>query len=243
MKWQGDGYVLSVRPHGETSAILNVFTREHGRHAGLVRGGRSRRLRPVLQAGNKVHVEWNARLSEHLGMFSVEPLDSRAGLLMQDRHSLAGLNAMTGLCIAALPERQSYKPLYEIVTHLLAYLDNAEIWPAIYVRFEMTLLNVLGYGLDLESCAATGVTEDLHYISPRSGRAVSEAAAAPWRDKLLPLPAFLRGEGAPSSKDIRNGLELTGYFLKSRVFHAHNRDVPEARRTLVKQLEKMLMPS
>ncbi len=243
MQWEGDGFVLSVRPHGETSAILNVLTREQGRHAGLVRGGRSRRLRPVLQTGNKVHVSWNARLSEHLGMFSVELIEARAGLYMQNRLSLAGLNAVSSLCMQALAERQPYERLYDVVAHVLDHLNDAEIWPALYVRFEMCLLDVLGYGLDLESCAATGSTENLTYVSPRSGRAVSAEAAEPWKHKLLPLPGFLSAKGAPGQEDILQGLELTGYFLRSRVFHAQNKDMPEARQTLLAQLSRYLTPS
>jgi len=229
MKWSADGYILSVRPHGETSAIINVFTKEKGRHAGIVRGGRSRRLRPVLQAGNQVTVNWNARLSEHLGVFTVEAIDARAAVLMQDRTSLSGLNAVSALCMQALPERQPYPKLYDVFEILMAQLHDVDVWPALYVRFEITLLQALGYGLDLSKCAATGSTENLTHVSPRSGRAVCEAAAEPYLDKLLILPPFVHGANTVKSGDIIDGLTLSGVFLKTRVFHSQNRDMPEAR--------------
>jgi len=236
MKWSADGYILSVKPHGETSAIINVLTKEKGRHAGIVRGGRSRRLRPVLQPGNQVSVNWNARLSEHLGMYSVEALDARAALLMQNRSSLAGLNAISALCMQALPEREPHSKLYDVFGILMAQLHDIDVWPALYVRFELALLQALGYGLDLSSCAATGSLESLTHVSPRSGRAVCADAAEPYLDKLLILPPFLKGENKVTEGDIAAGLELTGAFLKGRVFYAHNRDIPEARGRMVRAL-------
>jgi len=232
MKWAADGYVLSVKSHGETSAIINVLTKEKGRHAGIVRGGRSRRLRPVLQPGNKVTVNWNARLSEHLGVFTVEALDARAAILMQDRLSLAGLNAITAVCMQALPEREAHPKLYDVFEILVGQLHDIDVWPALYVRFEMALLQALGYGLDLSKCAATGTTESLTHVSPRSGRAVSTGAAEPYLDKLLVLPPFLRGQNKVEEGDIIDGLILSGTFLKTRVFHTYNRDIPEARSRL-----------
>lgn len=238
MKWAADGYILSVKSHGETSAIINVLTKEHGRHAGIVRGGRSRRLRPVLQPGNQVSVNWNARLPEHLGMYSVEAIDARAAIFMQDRASLAGLNAITALCVQALPERQPHPKLYDVFEILMAQLHDIDVWPALYVRFEMALLQALGYSLDLSECAATGSTENLTHVSPRSGRAVSAGAAEPYLDKLLILPPFLRGQNKIQDGDILAGLTLSGSFLKIRVFHNHNRDMPEARTRMVRVLIK-----
>lgn len=229
MKWAADGYILSVRPHGETSAIINVFTKEKGRHAGIVRGGRSRRLRPVLQPGNQVTVNWNARLSEHLGVFTVEALDARAAILMQNRTSLAGLNAVSALCMQVLPEREPHSKLYDVFEILMGQLHDIDVWPALYVRFEMALLQALGYGLDLSECAATGSTENLNYVSPRSGRAVCTQAAEPYLDKLLILPPFLRGQNKIEDGDLEAGLTLSGTFLRTRVFHTHNRDIPESR--------------
>ncbi len=236
MNWDADGYILSVQPHGETSAIIHVLTRDKGRHAGMVRGGRSRRLRPVLQPGNQVSLHWNARLSEHLGVFTVEAIDARAAILMQGRASLAGLNAVSALCMQALPEREAHPNLYDMFEILMAQLHDIDVWPALYVRFEMAILQALGYGLDLSQCAATGATENLTHVSPRSGRAVCAGAAQPYLDKLLPLPPFLKGENKVSDGDIEHGLALSGYFLKSRVFYAVNKDLPEARGRMIRAL-------
>jgi len=236
MKWQADGYIVSVRPHGETSAIINVLTKDQGRHAGLVRGGRSRRMRPVLQPGNQVNVAWNARLPEHLGTFTVEALDARAAIIMQDRLSLAALNAVCALSVQALPEREPHPKLYDVFEILLAQLDDPGVWPAIYVRFEIGLLMALGYGLDLSECAATGTKDNLTHVSPRSGRAVCAGAAEPYLDKLLPLPAFLQGQNSLGAGDITDGLALSEYFLKTRIFHNQHKDIPEARTRMVEML-------
>jgi DNA repair protein RecO (recombination protein O) len=232
MEWAEEGYILAVKPHGETSALLNVFTKSRGRHAGLVRGGRSRRLRPVLQPGNKVSLRWNARLSEHLGSFNVEAVDAHAASIMQDRLSLAALNSLSALTISALPEREAHPHLFAGFEILLQNIMDVDIWPALYVRFEIALLEAVGYGLDFSTCAATGSTENLTHVSPRSGRAVSTGAAQPYLDKMLTLPAFLRGGGQVEADDIANGLALSGYFLKSRIFYAINKDIPEARNRL-----------
>lgn len=236
MNWESTGYVLSVQPHGETSAIINVLTKDKGRHAGMVRGGRSRRMRPVLQPGNQISLNWNARLSEHLGVFTTEAIDARAAILMQERSSLAGLNAISALCMQALPEREPHPKLYDVFEILMAQLHDIAVWPAIYVRFEMALLDALGYGLDLSTCAATGTTENLTHVSPRSGRAVCAGAAEPYLDKLLKLPPFLQGQNKVADGDIENGLTLSGYFLKTRVFYAVNRDLPTARGRMIEVL-------
>ena len=237
MDWSGEGYILSVKPHGETSAIVHVFTNEQGCHAGLVRGGRSRRQRPTLQAGNKVTVRWHARLSDHLGNFTLEPLDARAALIMEARLSLSALNAITAVTKAALPEREAYPKLYKGLEVLLDNLLDVEIWPALFIRYEIALLEALGYGLDFSNCAATGTTENLTHISPRSGRAVCAKAAEPYADKLLSLPKFLLGKHGVQQADISDGIALSGYFLASRIFHPINKDIPSARYRLIEELK------
>jgi len=236
MDWSEEGYILSVKPHGETSAIINVMTRSRGRHAGLVRGGRSRRMRPVLQPGNKVSATWKARLSEHLGSFDIEAIDARAAIFMDNRFSLAGLNSISSLSMAALPEREPHTNLFDVFEILLDNLHDNDVWPALYIRYELALLQALGYGLDLSSCAATGDTTDLTHVSPRSGRAVSEAAAQPYLDKLIPLPEFMISSTRLQEGDIEAGLDLTGYFLESRVFHAINKEMPAERSRLAEIL-------
>jgi DNA repair protein RecO (recombination protein O) len=236
MDWTEDGYILSVKAHGETSAIINVLTKQYGRHAGLVRGGRSRRMRPVLQPGNKINVRWHARLSEHLGSFDVEAVDARAAIFMDDRLSLTGLNAISALTMAALPEREPHKNLFQVFEILLENLHDIDIWPAIYIRYELALLQALGYGLDLSTCAATGTTENLTHVSPRSGRAVCQTAAKPFLEKLIPLPEFLNGTNRLQEGDIEAGLDLTGFFIESRIFHAMNKETPPERARLVELL-------
>ncbi|WP_409433883.1 DNA repair protein RecO [Litorimonas sp. RW-G-Af-16] len=238
MDWQAEGFILSTRKHGETSAIIDVFTREHGRHLGLVRGGVSRRMRPVLQPGNLVKVEWRGRLSEHLGNYTVEAVNSRAAELMEDRLSLAGLNALSAMCRELIPEREPFPELWDVFSIVVNALDQPEIWPALYVRWEAGLLSALGYGLDLSSCAATGANDQLTHVSPRSGRAVSASAAEPYLDKLLRLPPFMRGQSHVTPEDIADGLKLTGYFLETRVQWNINKTLPEARQQMIERLNK-----
>jgi len=220
MDWASEGYILSVRKHGETSAIIDVFTPDKGRHLGLVRGGVSRRNRSVLQPGNKVKVEWRGRLSEHLGNFTVE-----------------ALNAVCAIARECLPEREAHPNVYQAFEILIENMHDPEIWPALYVRWEAGLLTAMGYGLDLCSCAATGVNDNLTHVSPRSGRAVSASAAEPYADKLLALPAFMLGEPYVTPKDVQDGLMLTGYFLETRVQWGVNRTLPEARMRMIKRLK------
>ena len=238
MDWTSEGYILSVRKHGETSAIIDVLTPDRGRHLGLVRGGVSRRSRPVLQPGNKVKINWRGRLSEHLGSYTVEPLLARAAELMEDRLSLAGLNSACAVARECLPERESHPDVYAAFEVLLSNLDNHDIWPALYVQWEAGLLTAMGYGLDLRSCAATGKNDNLTYVSPRSGRAVSASAAAPYKDKLLALPPFMLGQPFASKDDVENGLALTGYFLETRIQWGVNKTLPEARGRMVEQIRK-----
>ena len=236
MEWTDSGIVLSVRPHGETGSILEALTRVHGRHLGLIRGGASRKFRPVLQSGNTLQLHWRARLSEHLGNFAAELLTSRAGTLFDRRDALTGLNAFTSVASAALPERVSHEPVFEAAEVLLDTMATGEFldWAPLYVRWEAGLLDELGFGLDLSACAATGARDDLKYVSPRSGRAVSAAAAKPYEDRLLALPAFLLGsQGATASlQDIDAGLRLTGHFLAQRVLAPHNQGIPAGRARL-----------
>ena len=238
MDWRDEGVLLAVRRHGETSSIIEVFTLGHGRHAGIVHGGASRRLAPLLQPGAQLDVTWRARLDEHLGSYAVEPLRSRAAL-MADRLALAGLNSICALLTFLLPEREAHGALYGATIGLLDRIGAGEGWAVDYLRWELGLLEEMGYGLDLSSCALTGSRDDLAYVSPKSGRAVAREAAGEWVDRLLPLPACLLGQGPAGAGDIADGLRLTGYFLEHRIApELGSRPLPEARRRLVTLLSR-----
>lgn len=238
MDWRDEGVLLAVRRHGETSSIIEVFTLAHGRHAGIVHGGASRRLAPLLQPGAQLDVTWRARLDEHLGSYAVEPLRSRAAL-MSDRLALAGLNSICALLTFLLPEREAHGALYGATIGLLDRIGAGEGWAVDYLRWELGLLEEMGYGLDLSSCALTGSRDDLAYVSPKSGRAVAREAAGEWVDRLLPLPACLLGQGPAGAGDIADGLRLTGYFLEHRIApELGSRPLPEARRRLVTLLSR-----
>ena len=245
MDWKDEGIVLSAHKHGESAAIVTLLTREHGRHAGLVRGGAGKRARGIYQPGNHVMAHWRARLAEHLGSYQCELTSAPAAHLLDDRLRLAGLSAACALTEAALPEREPHGVLFEMFAALLAALDR-EDWPVLYVRWELDLLRELGFGLDLSSCAATGRNDQLAYVSPKSGRAVSLAAGEPYRHALLTLPAFLlNGEGAKSAgkggetaTGVSDGLTLTGYFLEHYVFAPNNRGLPAARQRLAERLAR-----
>jgi DNA repair protein RecO (recombination protein O) len=233
MEWNDDAIVLSSRAHGENGAILELLTRDHGRHAGLVRGGASRRVKPTLQPGNSVHVQWRARLEEHLGTFTCELARSRAGDLMDSRERLAGLNAFTAMTSAAVPEREAHAAVFlggEVLLDAMTR-EDALHWMALYIRWEVGLLEAMGFGLDLSACAATGATAGLTYVSPKSGRAVSRDGAGTYASRLFALPAFLldAGAGEPSPQEIAAGLALTGHFLLERVLQPHGRQMPPAR--------------
>lgn len=232
MQWTDEGIILSVKPHGETAAVAEIFTRAHGRHLGLVHGGRSRKLRPVLQTGNHVDATWKARLAEHLGHVLVELRRGYAAPAMEDALTLAGLSSLCALA-RLLPERDPHPGLFEVALFVLGYLDEPEVWPALMVRWELALLDELGFGLDLRSCAATGGADNLIYVSPKSGRAVSAAAGEEYRDRLLRLPAFLskgRQQGATATDDdVVAGLMLTGHFLETRVLIPREEAMPAAR--------------
>jgi len=233
MEWSDDAIVLSVRAHGETSAIVETLTREHGRHSGLVRGGASRRARALLQPGNTLHAQWRARLSEHLGNFTLDLAAARAGTMMDNRASLIGLNAFTSVASAALPEREPHASVYLAAEILLDAMmeDGFDHWAPLFVRWETGLLNDLGFGLDLSRCAVTGSVDDLLYVSPRSGRAVSREAGEGYKSRLFALPPFLLGSqnASPDAADIAAGLRLTEHFLLERVLRPHGRELPAAR--------------
>jgi DNA repair protein RecO (recombination protein O) len=232
MDWTDEGIVLSARRHGEAHAIASLLTRAHGRHAGLVHGGWGQK-RAALQPGNAVHVRWRARLSEHLGTFAVEPGTGAAARLFNDPLRLAALASACALADSALPEREPHPAVHDALGGLLAALtQDAPGWPEAYVRWEIRLLGDLGFGLDLKRCAATGTEEDLAFVSPRTGRAVSAGAAGPWREKLLPLPGFLTGGSAAGADAVAKGLALTAHFLERHVFAPHGRTLPAARRRL-----------
>ena len=236
MDWRDEGALLSVRGHGEAAAIIEVFTARHGRHAGIVRGGASRKVAPILQPGAQLDVTWRGRLEEHLGTFTVEPLRSRTGLLA-DRLALAALNAVCALLHFALPEREAHPDLYASSIDVLDRLGDGPDWPLAYLRWELLLLEELGYGLDLGSCAVTGSRDDLVYVSPKSGRAVSRGGAGDWADRLLPLPPCLLGQGPASAAEIVAGLGTTGWFLEHRLAHdLGTRPLPQARRRFVELL-------
>jgi len=234
IEWRDEGTVLAVRKHGETSVIAEVFTESHGRAAGVVRGGTSRRIAPALQPGSQVAVAWRARLEEHLGAFIVEPVRSRAAVAMGGRLPLAGLNAVVTLLSAVLPERDPHPALHARTTALLDLLDNEEVWPLAYLRWEVALLAEMGFALDLARCAVTGAREGLVHVSPRSGRAVSAAGAGDWADRMLPLPPVLRGAGDAGPDEIATALHTTGYFIENRLIRSlGDRPMPAARARLV----------
>lgn len=213
MDWSGTGILLSARPHGEHAAILEVFTPDHGRYLGVLHGGQSRRKAPMLQPGNQLALHWRARLSDHMGSFSVELERDRAASLMSDRMRLAGLSALTGVLAYALPERQALPRLYETSAHLLEVMALTPAWTLMYLQWELLLLRELGFGLDLSACAATGINDELIYVSPRTGRAVSRHGAGDWADRMLPLPPCLKGEGSAPNPEIALALSTTGHFL------------------------------
>ncbi|MBI1239305.1 MAG: DNA repair protein RecO [Alphaproteobacteria bacterium] len=233
MEWEDDAIVLAARPHGETGAIAELLTQQHGRHLGLVHGGASRRMRGMLQAGTIVRAQWKARLSEHLGALSLDVAQSRADVLMETPVALSGLQAAAGVLSASLAEREPHPPVFAALSALIALAGETEPmdWAAAYVAFEVGLLAELGFGLDLARCAVTGGHEDLAFVSPKSGRAVSRAAAAPYLDRLLKLPAFLLGTqaGHVSGEEVRQGLALTLHFLDRNVWRPHERAIPPAR--------------
>ena len=239
MEWRDHGILLSSRQHGESSAIVEVFTQEHGRHAGVVRGGTGRKLAPFLQPGAQLDVTWRARLEDHIGTFTVEPLRSRAAA-MGDRLALAGLNAVTGILSFVLPDREKHAPLYARTIQLLDLLGQNEVWPLAYLQWEVALLEEMGFGMDLSACAVSGLNDDLFYVSPRTGRAVSRLAAGEWADRLLPLPHVLLGKGDADLSEIVLALGTTGHFLNNHLAKSlGDRQIPEARQRLIDNMKRL----
>ena len=236
MEWRDQGFVLAARRHGESGAIVELLTREHGRHAGLVRGGQAPKLRAVLQPGNAVAAVWRGRLSDHLGTLVCEMLQPYAAVFLGEPGRLAALTAATALVAAALPEREPFPEVFSSIGNLLEALESAPDWAAHYVEWEQHLLAALGFGLDLGRCAVTGMATDLAYVSPRTGRAVSREAGRPYRDNLLPLPAFLWRDAPADREQIVLGLALTEHFLVHHVFAPQGRALPPARRRLAERM-------
>jgi DNA repair protein RecO (recombination protein O) len=237
MEWTEQGIVLSARRHGESAAILSLLTAGHGRHAGLVRGGTSRRQRGILEPGNLVAATWKARLEDHLGSFTVELLHNSSAAWLDDPARLAALSSACTIADQTLPEREPSDGVFDGLVRLLAAIDGPG-WPAVYVEWELALLGALGFGLDLSACAATGRNDALAYVSPRSGRAVSVSAGEPYREKLLPLPRFLIAAEPAQPADIAAGLALTGFFLERHLFAPHQRRLPDPRGRLLERMRR-----
>ncbi len=235
MEWTDDAVVLSTRRHGESGLIVMLLARRHGRHAGLARG---HKLRAALQPGTLVQARWRARLAEHLGSYALEPATSTSAPLIDDPLRLAALSAACALVEAALAERQPHPPVYDGLVAVLEALSG-DFWDAAYVQWEVGLLGALGFGLDLRRCAATGRNDELAFVSPRTGRAVSLSAGEPYRDRLLALPGFLVGRGAADPPSVAQGLELTGHFLERHLLGQSHLAVPAARQRYVERYRKM----
>ena len=235
MHWIDDAILLSARAHGETALLVTLLTREHGRHAGLVQGGQSKKHRPAWQTGTLFEIKWQARLAEHLGAVSGEARRSYAARWLDDPARLGGVSAVCAVAEACLPERVPHSAAY---AGLLALLDGfgEEHWPSLYAHWELGLLSELGFGLDLSVCAATGSVEDLVYVSPKTGRAVSRGAGEAYRDRMLALPAFLREGITRDSAEVAQALALTGFFLERHVLAPHGKALPAARSRLVDRL-------
>jgi DNA repair protein RecO (recombination protein O) len=237
MEWRDEGIVLAARPHGEGAAVVQLLTRDHGRHAGLMHGGTSRSKRGTVEPGNLVDAVWRARLNEHLGRYTIEPTRHLAAQFMDEPARLAALSAACAVVEAVIPEREPHPGLYDATRVLLDALSDTglDIWPAVYIQWELGLLQELGFGLDLTSCVSTREVEDLIYVSPRSGRAVSRTAGHPYRERMLVLPRFLRPDGrgaGADDADFADGLKLTGFFLARHAFDPLDRGLPAARERL-----------
>ncbi|MBK4216561.1 DNA repair protein RecO [Paracoccus caeni] len=236
MEWQGQGTVIARRPHGENAVIIDVLTLQHGRHSGIVPGGASQKRAAMLQPGSVLDLRWRARRDDQLGTFTAEAVRLRAGI-MGDALGLAGLNAICALLIFVLPERDPHPQLVQATEALLDAIEAGRDWSGDYLQWELRLLDEMGFGLDLTSCAVTGATEGLAYVSPRSGRAVSREGAGEWADRLLPLPAILGGAGDNRGRGLAEGLAITGHFLESRIAaELVGRPLPAARDRLVRRL-------
>ncbi len=251
MHWTDESIVLSIRKHGESSAVARLFSHHHGVFAGVVKGAHSKTNRGVIQPGNVVSATWQARLSEHLGTLKAELTDPVAAFVMQDAAKLAALSSACTLIEAAMPERHPYPKLYKQLRIFLHVLKEEEHWHEAYVRLEMAILTESGFGLDLSQCASTGVREDLVYVSPKTGRAVSREAGEPYKEKLLLLPEFLlpkalprkAGEGisvpcSPDTQETLAGLRVSGYFLDAWLLAPHGKKLPAARQRLAQMMKE-----
>ena len=238
MEWTSEGVIVSVRKYGESSVIIDTLTPSHGRHSGVVRGGASRKMAATLQPGSQVKLEWRARLEEHLGNYRVEQLESRSDMF-DDRLRLAALSSICSIITFSFPERMPLIDLYKSTLNLMDTLNSGGDWEPLYALWELQVLEEMGFGLDLTSCAVTDVTQDLIYVSPKSGRAVSRKAAGEWKDRLLPLPSFLRNKfEAASREDLLDSLKTTGHFLTTWLAESlGERQLPEARNRLIVRLE------
>jgi DNA repair protein RecO (recombination protein O) len=239
MEFEDDAFVLSARPFGETGAIVELVTRRHGKYAAHVAGAASRRMKPFLQAGARVTARFRARTADQLGSASLEPAGEGPSALFDDALALAGLAAAAAVAAGALPEREPHPGAFLGLEAFIAALADADVWPAVYVRFESGLLADLGFGLDLSKCAVTGAVDDLVYVSPRTGRAVCAAAGEPYRERLFALPPFLlSSQGGLGAGDVAAGLQITGHFLERFVFAPLNRPLPPARHWLTDRLSE-----
>lgn len=237
MEWEDEAFVLSVRTHGETGAVVELLTLERGRFAAHVAGAASRRMKPFLQPGAKVAVRYRARMADQLGSATLEPMGEGPSSLFDDPLALAGMSSAAAVAAGALPEREAHPGAFHAFEALAGAFALTDAWPAVYVRFEAGLLQELGFGLDLSKCAATGSLDDLVYVSPRTGRAVSREAGLPYHDKMLTLPPFLlSSQQRLGPGDVKAGLDLTGHFLETFVFAVFNRPLPPARMWLVDRL-------
>lgn len=230
MEWRDTGIILGIKKHGESSAIVELMTRDHGRHLGIVKGGRSRRMQPVLQPGNSVDCLWRARLDEHLGTYQIELGEARAARLMESAVGLHGVQSMATL-LRLLPERDPHRRLHDAFAIILDSLDDPALAGVLYVRFELAVLEDLGFGLDLDRCALTGARTGLAFVSPKTGRAVTASAGEPWADKLLPLPVFLSDPATACAESAALGeaLALTGHFLDRHVWGPRGISQPHER--------------
>src|ERR1700736_2439340 len=241
MEWADEGIVLGVRRHGESSAIVELWTRGNGLHLGRVRGGAGKRMRPMLQPGNSVRAVWRARLDEHLGYYVIEGIRLRAASVLASSHAVYGVTHLASLA-RLLPERDPHEDIYDMLQRTLDDFDDTGAAAVHLVRFELAMLAELGFGLDLENCAATGETSELVYVSPKSGGAVSRAAGEPWRDRLLRLSSFLAegGGGANgwSDQDLSDGFVLTGMFLLRHVLEPRGQGHSDARDGFINAVTK-----
>lgn len=242
MQWSDSAIVLSARPHGERALILRVLAKDHGVSAGIVPAGRSKTQRGVFEPGNVLLVNWNARLAEQLGRFTAELIEATPALIMHDEMRLTALSSLCVLLERGLPEHVAEPALWDASLDFIARLKNDKPWQLAYARLEYLMLAECGFQLDLSACAATGTREDLCYVSPKSGRAVSREAGAPYHDRMLPLPGFFQNsdssENGINPKETLDALTTTGYFLAHWLLEPHGRKLPPARARLVQLMQE-----